>query len=370
MNKYKNIIFWIPYVCAHITEFIGEVAKASPGVTVLCFANEGLLLSRKNLGWEEDSIFPFDCYVEPTAEFINQTVKGCKGESIHVFYGFRWMHVLIEGLKCVKSAGDPFIIVQEPRVREGLSGELRFLHSWLTESWHRQKCLGVLGIGRHGPSWFKSVGYPPSKVFPFAYFVDPSNNVCIPEKLKSLSIGYVGRLIKMKGVDDLIVATHQLGIEARLTIVGSGEETQPLTRLCKDMGVNAEFLGVIPKNEISGLIASFDLLILPSRSMDDGWGVVVSEALMEGTAVIASSCVGASIVLDNPLAGIMVNPNSPSNIAAAISQLRSREAFSSSMRLQRKDWARAHLSAESGSQYFLRILDHLISGGPRPDSFL
>jgi len=369
MNNYKNIIFWIPYVCAHITEFIGEVAKASPCVNVMCFANEGLPLSRKSLGWEENSLLLFQCYVESTAAFIKKTVNDCKGESIHVFYGFRWRHTLIEGLKCVKLTGDPFIIVQEPRVREGLSGELRFLHSWLTETWHRNKCLGVLAIGRHGPSWFKSVGYPASKIFPFAYFVEPSDEHTFPEKAKRLSIGYVGRLIKMKGVDDLIIAKHKLDFDADLTIVGSGVEARSLVKLCNDLAVKSEFLGVIPKNEISALIASFDLLVLPSRSMDDGWGVIVSEALMEGTAVIASTCVGASIVLDNPLAGMMVNPNSPSGIAAAVSQLRAREAFSSSVRQQRKNWARACLSAESGAQYFLRILDHLLTGRPRPNSF-
>jgi glycosyltransferase involved in cell wall biosynthesis len=368
MKNIKKIVFWIPYACSHITDLIAAIADMSPEISILCFADKSLIRDRKELGWEEES-YAFQFYVSPSIPLIEQTINTDKLETINIFYGFRWHPTIVNAIYTVKRSNAPVIIVQEPRVREGLAGELRYLQSLLTETWYRRHCLAVFAIGRHGPSWFNSIGYSPDKIYPFAYFVNSFDQVHLQKEKEFLHIGYVGRLIKMKGVDDLIQATSDLSFLAKLAVVGSGCELDALKKISCDLEVPTDFIGVIPKHKIPALMADFDILVLPSRSMDEGWGVVVSEALMQGTAVIASSCVGASILLNNPLAGIIVNANSPKEITAAITKLHDMNACSEAIRKQRMTWARRRLNADAGARYFLSILEYLLLDRIKPRAY-
>jgi len=97
---------------------------------------------------------------------------------------------------------------------------------------------------------------------------------------------YVGRLSPEKNVDLLIEAFREFP-DYSLTVVGTG----PLASHCANTsGPNVRFLGHINKNEIHGVYAASDALILPS--VKEPWGLVVEEALYFGLPVIISSRVG------------------------------------------------------------------------------
>ncbi|MDP1045310.1 glycosyltransferase, partial [Klebsiella pneumoniae] len=61
--------------------------------------------------------------------------------------------------------------------------------------------------------------------------------------------------------------------------------------------------GVLPMSDVNCFFRQVDVLVLASTTADDGWGVVVSEALMCGVAVVATATVGASVVLERSLFG-------------------------------------------------------------------
>jgi glycosyltransferase involved in cell wall biosynthesis len=211
-------------------------------------------------------------------------------------------------------------------------------------------------------------------VLPFAYFVDPpkqvSDSVALsPRQDDSIQIGYVGRLVKMKGVFDLVVAVAKLGKSAKLRIVGMGPDEQALKALCKQLHLDVDFLGVLPITEVGIFMSQLDVLVLASTSKDDGWGVVVSEALMCGTAVIATPCVGASVVLDAPMFGRCVPVNSPDAIAQAVQDLTEAGAFSEANRLERRTAARQLLSADAGARHLRDILQWRFAGGVKPLPF-
>jgi glycosyltransferase involved in cell wall biosynthesis len=101
---------------------------------------------------------------------------------------------------------------------------------------------------------------------------------------------FAGRLEREKGLDVLLDAWRRagLGADAELLVAGAG----PLR--AEGPGVRA--LGHVPRGELPALYASADALVLPSvptATFLEPWGLVVNEAMQQGTPVIASDAVGA-----------------------------------------------------------------------------
>jgi glycosyltransferase involved in cell wall biosynthesis len=110
-----------------------------------------------------------------------------------------------------------------------------------------------------------------------------------PVEPKRLSDGFallfVGRLVREKGIETLLEAWRRAGIEGgRLVLVGAGP-----------MRVDGA-LGPVPRDQLPPLYAGADALVLPSirtATFLEPWGLVVNEAMHQGTPVIASDAVGA-----------------------------------------------------------------------------
>jgi glycosyltransferase involved in cell wall biosynthesis len=103
---------------------------------------------------------------------------------------------------------------------------------------------------------------------------------------------FVGRLEREKGVDVLLDAWRRARLPdgAVLGLAGDG----PLRATVPAPGVRA--LGYVPRTELPPLYAAADVLVLPSvrtATFVEPWGLVVNEAMHQGTPVIASDAVGA-----------------------------------------------------------------------------
>lgn len=373
MLQLSRIVFWEPSTSPHKIDFFVALATIAPSIEVICCANSELTDERKVQGWSIKPTKAFRTIVAPSQAAIDKLVGEHANSTLHIFSGIRWVPIVVAGLKAVKRNRARFAIMSEPRVREGWKGSLRFLHSWLTETWLRHHAEFVLAQGKNGPPWFRSVGYPEARIFPFAYFVDPPKQLASTDEKprdadRPIQIGYVGRLVKMKGVFDLVAATEKLGSSAQLGIVGSGPEEQALKTACAELQLDAKFIGVLPIQEVGGFMRKLDVLVLASTEKD-GWGVVVSEALMCGTAVIATPCVGASLVLNESIFGSCVPAGSPESIADAVRDLHASGLFSAEARIKRQTLARARLSAEGGARHLMDIVGWRFSGGVRPHPF-
>jgi len=350
------------------------MARLAPSLRIVSCADQGLPLARKVLGWSVQEADGYENLVSPSNEDIEKLVASDPNGTLHVFSGVRWVPMIVKALARVRKRQARIAIMSEPRVREGWRGELRFLHSSLTEFGLTRRAEFILAIGRNGPPWFESVGYPPERILPFAYFVDPPNggiHAALPddEPARRVKLGFLGRLVEMKGVFDIVVAAATLKDACELHIAGTGADESRLKVMCAELGLAAKFHGVIPIDSVGSFLGAIDVLVLASTSKDDGWGVVVSEALMCGTAVVATDCVGASLVLDQPLAGRVVPARSPANIADAILDLRQGAAFGAAVRGERARWARSILGAQHGAAHLLNIIAWRDGFAPRPGAF-
>jgi glycosyltransferase involved in cell wall biosynthesis len=101
------------------------------------------------------------------------------------------------------------------------------------------------------------------------------------------TVGYAGRLVPEKGLDDLVTAVFGMETSARLLLVGDGPMRDQLQR-------TAPWVDVIVGHrheEMNELFTDMDVLVLPSRTTatwEEQFGRVLVEALWCGTPVVGA----------------------------------------------------------------------------------
>jgi len=134
-------------------------------------------------------------------------------------------------------------------------------------------------------------------------------------------VAYVGTLDGPKGVDVLIEAWTRV-IEdvpqAQLVIAGDGPLRESLVARCTSLGLNrtAEFVGHLSSSRVRALLDRCACLVVPSRS--EGLGRVALEAMARARPVVASKVGGLPELVEDGRNGLLITPEDPEQLAAAI----------------------------------------------------
>jgi glycosyltransferase involved in cell wall biosynthesis len=119
------------------------------------------------------------------------------------------------------------------------------------------------------------------------------------------TIGYVGRFIEEKGILDLIDSLALLGDKYHLVLVGGGHQESQLRGRIQVLSLQDRVDLIPPKSrdELAKLYASFDVLVLPSRTdyfWKEQYGRVLVEAMACGTPVVGSQSGAIPTVIGDP----------------------------------------------------------------------
>jgi rhamnosyl/mannosyltransferase len=133
---------------------------------------------------------------------------------------------------------------------------------------------------------------------------------------------FVGRLVPYKGVDVLLQA--MCGTPAIAVIVGEGPERRRLQQKAEELGLNdqVKLLGEVRSDELAALYHACDVLVLPSVTRQEAFGVVQVEAMARGKPVICSD-LGTGVAWVNRAGetGLVVPPGDASALHQAIQRL-------------------------------------------------
>ncbi len=148
--------------------------------------------------------------------------------------------------------------------------------------------------------------------------------------IKKNIILFVGRLMKMKGVQHLLKAFSILKKETDnnifLLIVGDGEYAENLKSLAKELDIkDIMFWGWAPMGDLPTFYSVSDLFVLPSynhKGFIEGWGLVINEAVSMSLPIITTDNVGASkdLVIDG-INGYIVNNGNIKELRIAIKDI-------------------------------------------------
>ena len=139
---------------------------------------------------------------------------------------------------------------------------------------------------------------------------------------RPLRLGFVGTIVRHKGVHVLIEAMRELGERVDAQVFGS-MDTFPdyaVTLRAAADGLPVRFSGAFEPGRVRDIYAAFDVLVVPSVWIENS-PLVIHEAFMAGVPVVASRIGGIPDLIQDGTNGLLFEPASAPSLAAAIRRL-------------------------------------------------
>lgn len=288
-----NIFIWMNYPSHHQSYFFDTLSKYNVNLRVGYYAE--ITDDRKTLGWDIDTLKPFEYHVMET-EIDNFLTD--YSDFIHIVPGYGSIFTRKLAIKLSQKS------INWVHWSEKSTPGIRWYKSFLIKKWYanlvNKFSLGALAQGVLAEKDFRRWGIK-KDIKHLSYSIKPlifceTNRIIDKFKDNRLAFLYLGQLINRKGLDLLLKAFSEIKDDKWcLIIVGNGSDEIKLKSLANRLNIEADkllFHPAVSSKDISSVISCADVFILPSRN--DGWGVVLNEAASLSKPMIASDMVGAA----------------------------------------------------------------------------
>jgi len=338
-----KFIFWQNILSPHQSDFISALADEHDVTLVVMSRIDN---HRKGQNWQAKYSDKVNIIVSPSLMDIIQIIHTANNKT-HCFSGFFAYPKISFALflSCIYRKTN--IVLSEAVSSNGLINKCKlYIRKSLTLLFSG-RIYQVFAIGTDGVNYFKQLGFLRSKLSEFGYFVSP------PETVKRTGsqpyIVFVGRLIPLKGIIPLLDMCKKLkskGIAVK--IIGGGPLKATVISFLEEHRLDfVELLSDMPRERVMKIIGNASSLLLPNIG-DEGWGVVLNEALLQGTPVICSLKTGANVVVVDEVQGRILTEVTSNELLEAV-------RFCSSLNHEKiKAMALKSLKPEIGAKYFVR----------------
>lgn len=190
------------------------------------------------------------------------------------------------------------------------------------------------------------------------------SNECLkvlPQKEIKPTFIFVSRLVKMKGIEEVIKAFSFILKEkksAKLWIVGAGEKSyiEKLKTQAREYNIDKRltFFGPVSDKKKLELMQKAHLLL--HASVKEGWGLVVIEAASRATPCVVYNVSGLCDCVQNGKTGIVLKNNSPVEMAREALKLFNDRAKYKTMQENALRWAKS-LTWEKATRESLKLLE-------------
>ena len=159
---------------------------------------------------------------------------------------------------------------------------------------------------------------PPVQIIPYGF----PNAILSRDYSKSadksvIKLLFVGSLSQQKGIADLFTAVNAFRKNVSLTLVGRKPNKECLA-LDAELAKHT-WIPSLPHHKIIEMMQAHDVLVFPT--MFDGFGLVMTEAMSQGTPVIATYNSGGPDVIEHGRNGWLVKAGCTSSICSTIENL-------------------------------------------------
>jgi glycosyltransferase involved in cell wall biosynthesis/O-antigen/teichoic acid export membrane protein len=165
-------------------------------------------------------------------------------------------------------------------------------------------------------------GGPPTRVVPWGVDIRPA--VERPSRQGPLRVLFVGQMRTYKGLEWLLPAVAGRP-ELALTLVGDGPRRRVYEQTAARLGAdNVRFLGRVPDDVLHAEYEASDVVVLPSVTQAEAFGLVVLEGMAAGCVPVVSDLPGVRDVVAE--AGVVVHPRDVSALRTALLELAADDA--------------------------------------------
>jgi glycosyltransferase involved in cell wall biosynthesis len=184
-----------------------------------------------------------------------------------------------------------------------------------------------------------------------------------PEPQAVPEVLYAGRLIREKGLYELLEAFARVrsGAEAHLIVAGEGPEAGGLQQRAEELGIAGDvtFTGHLAEEDLAALYRRATLLVLPSYS--EGLPTVILEALAFGLPIVTTPIRGAADHLVEGTNALFVPPRESAPLADAIGTLLADPELRATMR--EANLAKAsEFAPERVAEEYVRVFQQVMRG--------
>ncbi len=268
--------------------------------------------------------------------------------------------LLPTGLPCRESAG--WTCYQAGCIPLKDWGLLRF-QLWLWRKW-RHVFRRIVANSRAVQASLLAEGIEPVEVI--------QNGVAVESVVRAMSsqplVAFAGRLVPEKGVDLLLEAFARVVGEhsgARLLIAGDGPERAKLALMAEQLGIASRvtFFGHLAKQEMESRFVQAWVQVVPSRWAEP-FGLVAVEAMMRGTAVVASTGGGLVDIIQDGVTGFLVPANDPRALAESLSKLLRDRTRAEVMGKAGRERAKTNFNLARQCEQILSLYQQMLSETP------
>ena len=137
-----------------------------------------------------------------------------------------------------------------------------------------------------------------------------------------LRIGYVGTLVWHKGVHVLLEALQDVRSGFVLKVFGDPAVFPDYMARLRTMarGLPVEFMGAFGREQTGDVYEQIDVLVVPSLWLENS-PLVIHEAFMAGVPVVCARMGGICDLVEEGHTGLLYDPTSPTQLAAALRDL-------------------------------------------------
>jgi len=361
------LVFWQGIISIHQKSFLEALTKQSSVSKVILVVEQEISPYRKNMGWEVPIINGVEIIISPSKDRICQIFQEYS-DAVHVMGGVRIGKMMTLAYnECVKQKGRMGSL-SESYDKSGLKGKLRQLKYLYYRLRYYRHVDFFLAVGKEGVKTYSAWGFDIGKVFPWAYFVSVNlPDVKETQEDGSQKIIYAGRLERGKGIMPFVnqiatISSHKYTLD----IYGSGPEEEELKKFVTDKKLDHKirFYPFLNYNDLIAKYCYYDWVALPS-TRKDGWGVIISEGLLNGLKGICSDICGVSWAIKNNFNGVVFDWNKEHSCKDAINEIFDNANFANKVTI--KKWANNAISAEAGAAYYLKIIDCVYNGKSKPE---
>jgi glycosyltransferase involved in cell wall biosynthesis len=359
-----QIWFWQNQTSRLVTPLASALAQGGCQVTFVFL--QRLSPERHALGWAVEDVPGVTLKQVGQEGDVEPLLATASPDSVHICQGIRPLGLTRLVQPALARAGRRYWVAMETVDDVGLAGLLKRAE-YARQFWLKRRTVeGVLAIGHRTVAWVVDRGMPETRVYPFAYFTNDHEAIgCSDRRSGRFRFMFAGQFIPRKRLPFLVRALESLlDHDFELVVAGAGpDEARLRSEAEARLPGRVLWLGRQTADAIARAMKESDCLVLPSRH--DGWGAVISEAIMQGTPVVCTRTCGAAGVVESSGCGGVLSGSDINELRTLLRRQLDLGRVTSERRHRLAEWGQA-LGAGAGAAYFLQILASHRRGGPRP----